>query len=81
VNRCFVNMVPAPSLLEARMCASNNEFGANRLQVTGSRRREDNQETRYQRNNRGPSIAPANVHSTIVPPYQTATNGNESSMQ
>src|SRR5713101_3676942 len=35
----------------------------------------------YQRNSRGPNAAPANVHSTIVPPYQTATNGNESSMQ
>lgn len=36
---------------------------------------------RYQRNKRGPSIAPAKVQSTIVPPYQTATNGNESSVQ
>src|SRR5882757_3728513 len=35
----------------------------------------------YQRNNRGPNAAPANVHSTIVPPYQTATNGNESTVQ
>jgi hypothetical protein len=35
----------------------------------------------YQRNSRGPNAAPAKVHSTIVPPYQTATNGNESSVQ
>jgi hypothetical protein len=35
----------------------------------------------YQRNSRGPNAAPANVHSTIVPPYQIATNGNESSLQ
>ncbi len=34
-----------------------------------------------QRNSRDPSIAPANVRSTSVPPYQTATNGNESSVQ
>src|SRR5207249_7993240 len=35
----------------------------------------------YQRNSRGPNAAPANVHSTIVPPYQIATNGNESTVQ
>src|SRR5438309_12006536 len=35
----------------------------------------------YQRNSRGPNAAPARVHSTIVPPYQTATNGSESSVQ
>src|SRR6266705_1744418 len=35
----------------------------------------------YQRNSRGPNAAPAKVHSTIVPPYQTATNGNESTVQ
>src|SRR5882672_12802895 len=35
----------------------------------------------YQRKSRGPNAAPANVHSTIVPPYQTATNGNVSSVQ
>jgi len=35
----------------------------------------------YQRNSRGPNIAPAKVHSTIVPPYQIAMNGNESSVQ
>lgn len=38
-------------------------------------------EFHYHRNNRGPNIAPAMVHSAIVPPYQTATNGNESSVQ
>jgi hypothetical protein len=31
--------------------------------------------------NRGPNIAPATVQSTIMPPYHTATNGNESSAQ
>jgi hypothetical protein len=36
---------------------------------------------RYHRNKRGPNIAPAKVQRAIVPPYQTATNGNESSMQ
>jgi hypothetical protein len=35
----------------------------------------------HQRNKRGPNIAPASVQSTIVPPYQTATKGNESSVQ
>ena len=35
----------------------------------------------YQRNSRGPSAAPANVHSKIVPPYQIAINGSESSVQ
>src|SRR5437764_1566530 len=35
----------------------------------------------HQRNSRGPNAAPANVHSTIVPPYQIATNGNESTVQ
>src|SRR5579883_2516955 len=35
----------------------------------------------YQRNNRGPAAAPAKVQSTIVPPYQTATKGRESSVQ
>ena len=35
----------------------------------------------HQRNSRGPNAAPAKVHSTIVPPYHTATNGNESSVQ
>ncbi len=35
----------------------------------------------YQRNNRGPIAAPAKVHSTTVPPYQTKTNGNELSVK
>jgi hypothetical protein len=61
--------------------ASNGEFGANRLQVTSSRRREGDDELYHHRNNRGPNAAPAKVHSTIVPPYQTATNGKESSVQ
>ncbi|MCR6737281.1 MAG: hypothetical protein NVV83_25690, partial [Afipia sp.] len=34
----------------------------------------------YHRNNRGPNIAPAKVHSASAP-YQTAINGNESSVQ
>ena len=35
----------------------------------------------HHRSSRGPSAAPARVHTTIVPPYQTATKGNESSVQ
>jgi len=35
----------------------------------------------YHRNSRGPSAAPAKVHSKIVPPYQIAINGSESSVQ
>jgi hypothetical protein len=35
----------------------------------------------YQRNSRGPNAAPAKVHSAIVPPYQTATNGSDSTVQ
>src|SRR5438094_7177983 len=35
----------------------------------------------HQRKSRGPNAAPARVHSTIVPPYQIATNGNESTVQ
>lgn len=43
-----------------------------------------NRATRYavhQRSSRGPNAAPARVHSTIVPPYQTEINGSESSVQ
>ena len=36
---------------------------------------------RYHRSRRGPRSAPASVHSAMVPPYQTATNGTVSSMQ
>ena len=36
---------------------------------------------RYQRNSLGPSTAPASVHKAIVPPYQSATKGTESSTQ
>ena len=61
--------------------ASKGEFAANRLQVTSSRRREGGDAHHHHRNNRGPNAAPAMVHSTIVPPYQTATNGKESSVQ
>src|SRR5439155_23220835 len=35
----------------------------------------------HHRSSRGPSIAPARVHRVIVPPYQSATKGSESSMQ
>jgi hypothetical protein len=35
----------------------------------------------HQRKSRGPSNAPAKAHSAIVPPYQSATNGSESSVQ
>lgn len=35
----------------------------------------------YQRRRRGPRSAPTSVHSAMVPPYQTATNGTVSSMQ
>ena len=56
-------------------CASNNEFGANPLTVTAHADVKLAKASLYQRNSRGPNAAPANVHSTIVPPYQTATNG------
>lgn len=35
----------------------------------------------YQCSNLGPSTAPATVHKTIVPPYQSVMKGNRSSMQ
>lgn len=35
----------------------------------------------HQRSRRGPSSAPATVHRMMVPPYQSAMNGRESSMQ
>lgn len=35
----------------------------------------------YQRSSLGPSTAPATVHKTIVPPYQSAMKGSRSSMQ
>src|SRR5258708_29075003 len=50
-----------------------------RLQVHADVTRRD--ASVHQRNSRGPNAAPAKVHSTIVPPYQTATNGNESTVQ
>src|ERR1043166_73149 len=67
-------------MLKRMLCASNHEFGAKRQPVTSSRRR-DRQYSAYQRNSRGPNVAPAKVHSTIVPPYQIAINGSESSAQ
>src|SRR5713226_6991875 len=79
VRRCFVNMVRLHHCWKRVMCASNDEFGANCLAVTVSRRREADLQSHYQRNSRGPNAAPASVHSTIVPPYQSATNGKESS--
>ena len=35
----------------------------------------------YHRSSRGPSLAPASVQRTIVPPYQIAMKGRESAMQ
>jgi hypothetical protein len=35
----------------------------------------------HHRRSRGPNIAPAKVHSAMVPPYQSATKGSESSVQ
>jgi hypothetical protein len=35
----------------------------------------------HQRRRRGPSMVPAKVHKRIVPPYQSATKGSESSAQ
>lgn len=35
----------------------------------------------HQRSSRGPSMAPAKVVRAMVPPYQSAMNGNESSLQ
>src|SRR5882757_3925548 len=69
---------PAPSLFEAphALLMMNSERLFLRLQAHA-----DVKELAYQRNSRGPNTAPASVHSTIVPPYQTATNGNESSVQ
>src|SRR5229473_3323685 len=81
LRRCFVSMVRLHHCWKRVLCASNDEFGANRLAVTRSRRRDAARRVPYQRNSRGPNAAPAKVHSTIVPPYQTATNGNESSVQ
>lgn len=37
--------------------------------------------TPHHRSSRGPSATPARVHTTIVPPYQSATKGSESSVQ
>src|SRR6266851_1327958 len=52
---------------------SNHDFGGNRLPVTRSRGREAGwARVHYQRSSRGPNAAPAKVHSTIVPAYQTA---------
>lgn len=36
---------------------------------------------RHHRRRCGPSLAPASVQSAIVPPYQSATKGNESAVQ
>src|SRR5256885_6233086 len=69
---------PAPSLFEAPCALLMRSSGwvVCRLQAHA-----DVKHVSYQRNSRGPNAAPPNVHSTIVPPYQTATNGNESTVQ
>jgi hypothetical protein len=80
-KKMFVWHVPAPHVGSAVTCASNSDFAADFPSVTGSRRRETTWRAVHQRNSRGPNAAPASVHSTIVPPYQTAIKGSESSVQ
>src|SRR5216684_4557125 len=82
VRRCFVNMVRLHHCWKRVMCAlliMSSEQVVWRLQAHADVKPPDT--SLYQRNSRGPNAAPAKVHSTIVPPYQTATNGNESSVQ
>jgi hypothetical protein len=82
VRRCFVNMVRLHHCWKRVTCAlliMSSEQIVWRLQAHADVTRADS--ARHQRNSRGPNAAPAKVHSTIVPPYQTATNGNESSVQ
>src|SRR5882672_5142955 len=76
--KVFCRHSPAPSLLEApcALLMRSSERIVRRLQAHA-----DVKHGSHQRNSRGPNTAPAKVHSTIVPPYQTATNGNESSVQ
>src|SRR5882757_5998327 len=78
VRRCLVDMVRLHHCSKRLMRFSkrSSEWIVGRLQVHA-----DVKNASYQRNSRGPNAAPANVHSTIVPPYHTATNGNESSVQ
>jgi len=80
VRRRFVNMVCLLVMVEVHHVRFLNEFGANRRPVTGSRRREGGGRPHHHRHDRGPSIAPAKVHSTIVRSHQTAMNGNGSSV-
>src|SRR5260370_14167514 len=80
LRRCFVNMVRLHHCWKRVMCAlliMSSEQIVWRLQIHADVKRTGT--PLYQRNSRGPNAAPAKVHSTIVPPYQTATNGNESS--
>src|SRR5882724_9439422 len=81
VRMWLVDMFQLHDCGSAAMCASNHEFGADCQPVTRSRRRETTWYVIHQRNSRGPNAAPARVHSTIVPPYQSAINGSESSVQ
>src|SRR5882757_1248027 len=76
--KVFCRHGPAPSLFEApcALLMRSSERIVCRLQAHA-----DVKHVSYQRNSRGPNAAPAKVHSTIVAPYQTATNGNESSVQ
>jgi hypothetical protein len=80
VRRLFFNMVRRHHLFEERDCASNGEM---EQILWRSQTHADvmSDTSDYQRNSRGPNMAPARVHRTIVPPYQTAMNGNESSVQ
>src|SRR6266436_10242497 len=82
VRRCLVNMVRLHHCWKRVMCAlliMSSEQIVWRLQSHADVKRTGT--PLYQRNSRGPNAAPAKVHSTIVPPYQTATNGSESSVQ
>src|SRR6266849_9494879 len=82
VNRRFVNMARLHHCWKRVRCAlltMSSEQIVWRLQAHADVKPADT--SLYQRNSRGPNAAPAKVHSTMVPPYQTATNGNESSVQ
>src|SRR6266849_8053461 len=76
VRKRFVNIVRLLFIAEAHHLRFFNEFGANRRPVTCSRRREGGGRPHHY--DRGPSIALAKGHSSIVRSYQTATNSNGS---
>jgi len=82
LRRCFVNMVGS-IIVGSASCAlliMSSEQIACRLHAHADVKAAADTSL-HQRNSRGPNAAPAKLHSTIVPPYQTATNGNESSVQ